>query len=89
MDSTSLGLMSAILLDIPRGVPDDSTVELSTGTPSTTKRGWLSAEGSRELIPRMIIRADWPGAPPELVTCTPAAWPCSALTTLGCLDLAI
>src|SRR5690606_38686948 len=79
MDSTSAGLMSAALFDIPLAELADSMVELSMGTPSTTKRGWLSAAGSKEFTPRMMILALCPGAPPELVICTPATWPCREL----------
>src|SRR5690606_41268243 len=83
IDSTSAGLMSDALLDSPLGEFGDSTVVLSIGTPSTTKSGWLSADGFREFTPRITIRPLWPGAPPELVICTPATWPRRAPTRLA------
>ena len=51
-----------------------------TGTPSITNSGSLPAD--IELVPRILILALAPGRPVAAVTCTPAALPCNAWSTL-------
>src|SRR3569833_3392023 len=62
-------------------------VELSIGMPATTNRGCALPDS--DLIPRIRIYADAPGAPELETICTFGAFAASALTMFGSLAWAI
>src|SRR5918996_5321329 len=98
-DSMSFGLMSdaRLVWVVPSISPDVSPstrlklvvekLELSMGTPSTTKSGCAWPVPGRPIVrwPRMVTYDDAPGSPPDWVTLTLGAWAARAWTTLGSL----
>jgi hypothetical protein len=62
-------------------------VELSTGTPSTTKMG--CDVPSIDFCPRIMMKLDAPGSPDDDVTTTPGAFAASACTVFNSFDLTI
>src|SRR5258708_39997403 len=86
MDSIIFGSISLARLVVPPALNEPSGLPaslLSIGTPSITNKAVLSP--TNELLPRIVIWAELPGIPLELVTWTPATFPASALTRLSCL----
>ncbi len=84
MDSMLLGSRSKarlVAVDPPAKPPSVWKVELSNGTPSTTKRGWLLFDSDE--LPLIVMLVPPPAAPPEPWMLTPAILPVMARSGSG------